>query len=57
MTGVRFNFHLNTHENVFGDDNFSWGGGGGEQGIRAFRGRGGGMEKRYVFTKSFKISC
>lgn len=56
MTGVRFNFHLNTHENVFGDDNFSWGGGG-EQGIRAFRGRGGGMEKRYVFTKSFKISC
>lgn len=35
----------------------SVGGGGGEQGIRAFRGRGGGMEKRYVFTKSFKISC
>ena len=32
-------------------------GGGGEQGIRVLRRRGGGMEKRYVFTKSFKISC
>jgi len=32
MTGVRFNFHLNTHENVFGNDNFSWGEGSKEKG-------------------------
>ena len=49
MTGVRFNFNLNTHKNVFGDDNFSCGGGGGKQGIRAFMGRVGGMDELRVY--------
>jgi len=49
MTGVRFNFHLNTHENVFGNDNFSWGEGSKEKGASG-EGEEGWMS--YVFIKS-----